>query len=262
MIVVAIVIMIGGVHVISALTLDRIVKYTETSFASPKIKPELDGYVIAFITDTHYASPEKLMQIVERINVRNVDLLLLGGDYVWHGSDEVMRILSGVKTKDGVYGVEGNHDSFHDLMRTMPKYGFTLLADEGLHIKPGFYLGGITFAGKNNSYPNIKRALAQAQPTDFVLLLTHTPDSVEIQNSSKADLSLAGHTHGGQVTLFGLWGPALNHVTAYGHKFMAGWAETSHGSKIFISRGIGVSGAIRVFARPQVVFLTLRHEEV
>lgn len=252
------IVLIIAIHLISAYTLDRIIKYTETGFTSPKLPPEMDGYVIAFITDTHDIGAEKLGQVVERVNARGVDLLLLGGDFSWHDSNETLGILKGIKTKDGVFGVDGNHDSFRDLKQTMPKHGFTLLPDTGQHVKPGFYLGGMTFYGGDNSYPSLKNALAQAESSDFILLLTHNPDNVEAQNSSRVDLALAGHTHGGQVTLFGLWGPALKEVTVYGHKFMKGWAETSHGSKIFVSRGIGVSGSMRVFSRPEVIFMTLK----
>lgn len=253
-----IVVIIVAVHVVSALTLDRTLHYTEISFTSPKIDPELDGYVIAFVTDTHDIAPEKLERMTERINARNVDLLLLGGDYVWHDSDGTMRIFSKIETKDGVYGVDGNHDSLRDLMKIMPKYGFTLLPDTGRAIRPGFYLGGVTFFGGDKHIPSIKDALANANPDDFVLLLAHNPDIAEMQDSSGADLVLAGHTHGGQITFLGLWAPALKMVTVYGNKFKAGWADTSHGSKVYVSRGVGTSGSsTRIFAWPQVVFVTL-----
>ena len=251
---------VAVIHIISAYTIDRIIAYTEISYSSPRLPKDMDGYVIAFIVDTHDIGAVKLAQIVERVNARNVDLLLLGGDYSWHDSDETMRILTGIKTRDGVFGVEGNHDSFKDLKRTMPKYGYTLLADEGLGLKPGFYLGGMTFTGGDGLAPSIKNALANARPDDFILLLTHNPDNVQMQNSSQVDLALAGHTHGGEVTLFGLWAPALKQVTIYGHKFKSGWVETTHGSKMFISRGIGTSGPIRVFSQPEVIFITLKAE--
>ena len=252
-------VLVAGIHIISSFTLDRIIQYKEISFASPKISPALNGYVIAFIADTHDIPPEKLMQVVEKVNARNVDLLLLGGDYVWHDSDRTMRIFSQIKTKDGCFGVEGNHDSFKDLASTMPKYGFTFLVDEGLYIKPGFYLGGVTFFGGDKLIPSIKDAIAGSQPNDFVLLLAHNPDIVQLQDSSKVDLALAGHTHGGQVTFFGLWAPALKYITLYGHKFKSGWADTRYGSKVFVSRGVGTSGnSNRVFARPQIIFVTLK----
>lgn len=248
-------------HGASAITLDRMLQYKEVSFSSPQIPKALDGYVIALVTDTHDIKPAKLAQMADRINARGVDLLLLGGDYVWHDSDATMAVLSGIKTKDGVFGVDGNHDSLADLRRTMPKYGFTLLEDAGQTIKPGFYLGGVTFSGGDKLAPSIKNAVAAATEGDFVLLLAHNPDIAQMQDSSRVDLTLAGHTHGGQVTFFGLWAPALKGITLYGHKFKSGWAETKHGSRVFVSRGIGTSeSSIRVFARPQVIFVTLHSQ--
>lgn len=256
-----VVVIIVAIHVISALTLDRTLHYTEISFTSPKISPELDGYVIALVTDTHDIAPEKLERMVERINARNVDLLLLGGDYVWHDSNDTMQILSKIETSDGVFGVDGNHDLLRDLTKIMPQYGFTLLPDIGQAVKPGFYLGGVTFFGGDKHIPSIKDALAGANDGDFVPLLTHNPDIAEMQDSSKADLVLAGHTHGGQITFLGLWAPALKMVTNYGNKFKSGWADTSHGSKVYTSRGVGTSGnSTRIFAWPQVIFVTLKAE--
>lgn len=252
-------VIVAGIHIVSAFTFDRIIQYKEISFSSPKIPKDLDGYVIAFITDTHDIKPAKLMQIIDRVNARNVNLMLLGGDYVWHDSDGTMRILSRVKTRDGVYGVDGNHDSLKDLRLSMSKYGFTLLEDRGFEIKPGFYLGGVTFFGGDQPFPSIKNAVAQAGDNDFVLLLAHNPDIALMQSTEKVDLVLAGHTHGGQITLFGLWAPGLKSVTAYGHKFKAGWVDVQHNTKVFVSKGLGTSGtSTRVFARPQVIFLTLR----
>ena len=58
-------------------------------------------------------------------------------------SETTMAVLSDVKTKDGVFDVGGNHYEYHDLCRTMQKYGFTHLDNQGLHLKQGFYIAGV-----------------------------------------------------------------------------------------------------------------------
>lgn len=69
------------IHIGESVTVGHRIRYVETSFTSPKIQPQLNGYVIAFITDPHNISHKKLGTIVDKVNGRQVDLLLLGGDY-------------------------------------------------------------------------------------------------------------------------------------------------------------------------------------
>lgn len=82
------------------------------------------------------------------------------------------------------------------------------------------------------------------------------------QDMSKVDLTLSGHTHGGQATFFGIWAPRLAWpgISDYGEKFKVGWAISQSGTPVYVSRGTGsiygVFGGYdipipRVFARPE-----------
>lgn len=97
----------------------------------------------------------------------------------------------------------------------------------------------------------------------FTIMLMHNPDYAMRQDTTGIDLILAGHTHGGQITFFGLWAPSLwpwDHITAYGHKFMRGWAKDNQDTDMFVTRGLGTYlNTPRVFAPPEVVLLTLRN---
>ena len=261
----AVIFMIIGIHVISALTVDRRTHYTETIYASPEITADLDGYVIAFATDTHELSAEKLRQIVANVNARNVDLLLLGGDYARNdGFWQTMEILGQAKTTDGIYGVDGNHDNYWALYKAMRKYGVTPLDNQGVYVRPGFYLAGVPDAWIRD--PDVVKATAHAEPVDFVLLLSHNPDVAMQQDTAKVDVMLSGHTHGGEITFFGLWAPAMFMVSDYGQKFRGGWVKAPNDTAVFVSRGTGVRKTSRVplyprvFAPPEVVYLTLRRE--
>lgn len=261
----ALILMIIVIHVVSALTLDRRIRYTETSFAAPEIPAELDGYVIALVTDTHELAPEKLRQVVAKMNARKVDLLLLGGDYAaGDGLWQTMEILSQTKTTDGIYGVDGNHDNYWELYKAMRKFGITPLDNRGLYVRPGFYLAGVPDAWIRE--PDVVKATANAEPVDFVLLLSHNPDVSMQQDTAKVDVMLSGHTHGGIMTFFGVWAPALYFISDYGHKFKGGWVATPNNTAVFVSRGAGshkVEGVPvlpRIFAPPEVVYLTLRRE--
>ena len=250
------------IHLINGLTFGRIIEYVEVDFQSTRIPAELDGYRIAFITDTHRISADRLSAVVERLNNSDIDVLLLGGDFqTGVGSTRrSLGVLAQTITTDGIYGVEGNHDNFRHLFAVMAEYNITPLSNSGLHIHDNFFLAGVEDLMNRN--PDIALAIADASDDDFVLLLAHNPDLTMRQYTGGIDLILSGHTHGGQVTFFGLWAPALTltrHITSYGQRFMSGWAESRDGVPVFVSNGTG-EYFIRVFARPQVVIVTLVSE--
>lgn len=261
----AVILLIVIIHLVSAFTNDRRIRYPEVSYASPKITPELDGYVIALITDIHELSPQKLRQIVAKMNARKVDLLLLGGDYARNGGfRQTMEILGGTTTTDGIFGVDGNHDNTLELYPAMQKHGITPLDNRGFRIRPGFYLAGVQDSWLRGS--DIPKAVANAEPVDFVLLLSHNPDIAMQQDTSGVDVMLCGHTHGGIMTFFGGWAPMLYLISGYGHKFKGGWAMAPNDTLVFVSRGTGLHkiGGLpvlpRIFAPPQVIYLTLCKE--
>ena len=176
-----IIVIIIVIHLISALTYDRRIQYLETSYQSPRIPKELDGYVIALVSDTHELSPDKLQRIVAKMNARQINLLLLGGDYAHNGGFwQTMEILSQTKTTDGIYGVDGNHDNAAEVFEAMRRYGIVQLDNAGLYLKPGFYLAGTADLWKRQA--DVVQAVKAAGQTDFVLLLSHNPDIAMRQN--------------------------------------------------------------------------------
>ena len=118
----------------------------------------------------------------------------------------------------------------------------------------------IVIAGVRNPF-NLERngqsPTLSLSPDDFVILLTHTPDYAEDVPITNADLVLAGHTHGGQVTLFGLYAPVV--PSRYGQRFLKGIRTNSERQPVIITNGIGTSSKnLRLFAPSEVVVLTLR----
>jgi len=256
---------VAAIHMLHSLTLDRIIQYIEVPFHSPQIPVALDGYRIAFVTDTHGISERRLNGVANHLNNGKIDLLLLGGDF-HHNIERARRtveILSKIQTTDGIYGVEGNHDTRADLFPVMNAHGITPLFNSGVHVRDNFFLAGT--ADIKTFWPataSISDAIKSAMPDDFVLLLTHNADITMRQPTTGIDLILSGHTHGGHVSFFGLWAPALTlsrAVTHYGQRFMSGWAKSRDGIPVYVSHGVG-GYFPRVFARPQVIIVTLRHQ--
>jgi predicted MPP superfamily phosphohydrolase len=256
-----ILVLIVLVHAIHALTLDRIIVYSEITFSSPNIPAEMAGYTIAFITDIHAAFDWRLEEIVKELNQRQIDLLLLGGDFTYESEalDKTMVLIAQIATTDGIFGVEGNHDKYQQLFAAMAAHGITPLANSGLYVRDGFYLAGVEDLWNRN--PDIAAAIADAGSDSFVLLISHNPDVSMLQDTTGVDLILSGHTHGGQVNFFGLWSIGLDTrvISQYGEKFRGGWAESRDGTSVYVCRGIGEYYP-RVFARPEVTIITLVRE--
>jgi len=245
---------------VHAVTLDRIVEYKELRFSSPQVTTELDGYRVAFISDIHEMSAEDIRRVVDALNTRNIDLLILGGDFSSDGRvpHTSLELLSQVKTTDGIYAVEGNHDNRASLFAAMEIYGITPLSNSGVKLRENLYLAGTTDYWSRDA--GIAQAIQAASSSDFILLVSHNPDVTMVQDTSGIDLILSGHTHGGQITFFGFLAPALlpRVITDYGHHFTSGWSQSRDGTPVYVSNGLGKYQQVpRVFARPQVILITL-----
>ena len=257
----SVMVLIALIHVIHAVTLDRIIEYKEVSFYSPNVTAEMDGYRIAFITDTHRISERRLQSVADELNQRNINLLILGGDFAITKEDIIknIKILSQIKATDGIYGVEGNHDRHGVLFAIMEEHGITPLSNSGLYIRDNFFLAGVEDFWNMAS---IADAAEGSTTDDFVLLISHNPDVTMIQSTVGLDLILSGHTHGGQITFFGIFAPYLTFrttITDYGQRFKSGWTRSRDDIPVFVSNGTG-EYLPRVFARPQVILITLSHE--
>ena len=257
------------IHVAHALTLDKIVQYTQVQVSSPYFPVALGTYRMAFIADTHAIADADLQQVVDRLNTMDLDVLLLGGDFsrVDGAYRRHLGILSQVQTRDGIWGVAGNYDHSGILLGPASYYGIEILNNWGTHLHPGFYLAGTEDIW--HGFPDYEQAMRGHQPNDFVLFLAHNPDASMRFASTNIDLMLSGHTHGGQITLFGLYAPVMDIArlpfghsippSAQGQRFTSGFARADSGTLVYVNRGVGHEQLLRVFARPEVTVIELTH---
>lgn len=256
--------LIPTIHIAHGLTLSRIIRYLEVEFRSANWPPELDGYRIAFMSDMHAITDENMRKVATELNDRDLDLLLLGGDFSMENNhyQGTIREIAKISTKDGIFGVEGNHDDYKKVFQAKKEYGIKPLDNSGRCIREGFYLAGVQ--DKYNRNPNIKEAIANAHTNDFVLLLSHSPDLSILQSTDGIDLILSGHTHAGQITFFGypfylLYGSLP--ITDFGTRFTYGFACSADDVPVFITSGIGTFSYVpRIFTRPEVVIFTMYSE--
>lgn len=237
--------------------------------SSPDLPAGFDGMRVAFASDFHYASKYKekhLRNTVRALQAEAPDLLLLGGDYQ-EGCEYVeplFEALAQVNAPMGTYAVLGNNDYERctDLIRnSMTRHGIRLLEHERDTLRRGDE--EIILCGVRNPFDLKRNGISPTAPLrdeDFVILLTHTPDYAEDTDITHTDLALAGHTHGGQVTLFGWIVPFPG--SKYGRRFLTGLNHNSQGIPVITTNGLGTSRkAIRTGARSEVVIVTLKREQ-
>ena len=209
---------------------------------------ELSGVKIVFASDFHIKpyGQKRLEKIVEIINKQNPDVVVSAGDFVCghteHSTMHPQKIAEGlakVKSKYGFYTTLGNHDGWYDrwyIKELLEKQNIKVLnnKNEKLQINgKEIFIAGVE--DMMTAFPNMADALKGTKtPT---ILLTHTPD-VFPDIPRNVNLTLAGHTHGGQVRL-PIIGPIFT-ASNYGNKYAIGLVD-ENGKKLITTRGIGVS---------------------
>lgn len=242
------------------------VETKEFTIESPDIPPEFDGKRIVFLTDIHAGpsyTPERIDKLVEDVNHMDPDLILMGGDYVDRESKYVAPVFQSMENLNapmGVYGVLGNNDPQYLTLKTFEESSLNYIGNTGKWIEINDSRIRIAGVGDyNNGLQLQDRALGDATPQDFVILLSHNPDFFPEVDHSRVDLVLSGHTHGGQVSFFGLWAPVVR--SRYGQKYRTGLIE-EHDTSMIVSNGLGtVILPLRFFARPQIILIELKSME-
>lgn len=238
----------------------------EYDFVHQDVPEAFNGFRIAFISDLHYKSlltEKRLDKLVGTVSKLKPDIMLLGGDY-HEGCEYVPSLFSALGSIETPYqtiAVLGNNDyenCYDDIAEEMKQNKICLLEHELDTITKGD--SRIIIAGVRNPFDLAKNGVSptlKLSPQDFVILLVHTPDYAEDVPITNTDLVLAGHTHGGQVTLFGLYAPVI--PSRYGQRFKTGLKYNSAGIPIIITNGIGTSNKnIRMFAPSEIVIITLK----
>ena len=209
---------------------------------------------------------EQIRKFVGIANALRPDLIALTGDFVTFDprtARAVVEALSGLRAPCGVFACLGNHDAWtgvEDLLTGLFRLtGVHVLRGQTAAIAAGgdwFPLIGVDFQSRHRfgSSPGVPRLLGNIEsliaPDRANILLSHNPDTFDRAAELGIDLSLAGHTHGGQLALEFI-SPQLapsRLVTPY----VAGWFGKP-GGQLYVNRGIGTIGVpIRVGAPPEI----------
>lgn len=238
------------------------------------LSPSHDGVRVGVLTDLHVGSPhhglDRLREIVSAMNAESPDIVLVLGDLVIHGviggefvaPEPIAEALSSLRARHGVYAVLGNHDWWLDAARVaaaLEAAGIEVLEDEAVAVELGgapLWLAGVSDLWEGAH--DIDAALASVPPGEPVIVFTHNPDIFPAV-PAHVTLTVAGHTHGGQVALPLVGRPIV--PSRYGQRYAAGHV-VEDGRHLFVSTGTGTSILpVRFRVPPEIVVMTLRPAE-
>jgi hypothetical protein len=233
----------------------------------PALPEAWDGLSILQISDVHagpYMGAERMARIRDLATRLAPDLIVFTGDQMDRrpsDADLFVTGFAGIKAPLGVWGILGNHDHFIDPKRSewaLEATGIQPLINQGVVLDRG----GSTLAlvGLEDLQARNGRAadfsILSKYPCSFRICLCHQPQGWHRAAAAGAHLTLAGHTHGGQIALTGR---NLN-VARFSTRYIAGPYQREE-AFLYVSRGVGVGAVpVRVGAPPEIDLLTLRSQ--
>ena len=230
---------------------------------APGLPERLRGFRFTQASDLHLPRMHSgVDRLAQAINEEEPEAVFLTGDYINRSRrlDPVLRFLSRLRTRFGVWAVMGNWErnwGFDEAVvrREFAARGATLLNNEAQPVMPhdpGLYVAGVDDA--LSGQPNLAQALAGVPKSATKILLSHHPSVALRASAFGVLLTLAGHTHGGQFVLPGL---PLLWMLPVEKRYLSGLFDLG-GSYLYVTRGIGTTGPrFRLRAPSEIVTFTL-----
>ncbi len=231
-----------------------------------RLPKKLDGFKIVHLSDTHHSPFTGLDHIKRAIKVANrlkPDMFVLTGDYVSHEREYIAPVaveLAKLKAQYGVHACLGNHDHWTDAELVTHLFrgeGINVLVNQGLRFEAlgaSFWLAGVDdyMVGKTD----VPAALRGSFPDEMKILLAHNPIIFREAVRWGVDLTLSGHTHGGQIKF------RDEEKRILPRRKLSSGLHKRKDSQVYITRGIGtVVVPMRYQCPPEISLLELRTAE-
>jgi len=231
-----------------------------------KLPPDLQGLRIAHLSDIHlspFLSESELARVVDMANEFRAHLTAVTGDLITTGNDPLdlcLRQLARLRSDAGTFGCLGNHEIYADVedeaATKAGRLGIRFLRQQSARLRFGaaeLNIAGVDYQRMGGPY--LRGAGRAIVPGITNILLSHNPDVFETAAAQGWDLTLAGHTHGGQVNVE-ILRQSINPARFF-TKYVYGLYRRGP-SSIWVTRGIGTVGMpARIGAPPEVALIRL-----
>ena len=253
------------------------VEVTRPRVRLSRLPKAFEGFRIAQLSDFHispFMTADEIRRCVTIANGLKADLVVLTGDFVADdpaAEGAVVQALSALKAPFGVFGCLGNHEIYTEtedsITRLFAAEGIPILRQERAPIQThgatlnliGIDYQSVPFSRDHEGHA-VERYLAGSEnlvmPDMVNILLSHNPNTFDRAAQLGIDLTLAGHTHGGQLSLdFVHRGLSLASLQT---PYASGWYAKPGGQQLYVNRGIGTTGfPIRFGAPPEITLFEL-----
>ena len=258
---------IGTLPIVASTATARDYQIKKIPLSFENLPAALEGFTVAQVSDIHsgiYMTESNMREIFEIVNPLNAQAIMVTGDFVDSSDSQIEPLYKAIemlKAEYGIFGCLGNHDHFANAQKVsaaVEQRGITMLNNSHVSIDiDGEKLGviGIDDAGRGQSdFSDWSKALEGMNPDSFKIALTHRPDEWDRTRLHAIDLTLAGHTHGGQVG-FRIGPLNLNPVYLV-HKYPMGLFSQDN-SHLYVNVGVGMVGVPIRLVKPEITLFTL-----
>jgi predicted MPP superfamily phosphohydrolase len=240
----------------------------EVDVPIPGLPADLNGLRFVQLSDIHlspFLSEDELAYVVDMANETKAHLAFVTGDLITTRRDPLdacIQQLKRLKSDAGVLSCLGNHERFADAenytTQQCRRVGIDVLRKEARPLRFGnavLNVAGVDYQATHDPYLEGTESLVLRRPNHVNVLLSHNPDVFPVAAKQGFDLTIAGHTHGGQVSVE-ILSRHLN-VAQFFTPYTYGLYREGN-SAIYVTRGIGTVGIpVRIGAPPEVALIRL-----
>lgn len=239
----------------------------EVEIPVPGLPAGLDGLRLLQLSDIHlsaFLSEKDLARVIDSANELRPHLALVTGDLITSAGDPLdicLRQIARLRADAGILGCLGNHEDYAQVEdyteRAGARLGIPFLRGRSRQLRFGdavLNVAGVDYQRSGVGY--LRGAERMLLPGAYNVLLSHNPDVFPVAAAQGYDLTLAGHTHGGQVTV------EILHQSINAARFFTPFVYGLYrdaAATAYVTRGIGTIGIpARIGAPPEIALLRLR----